>query len=92
MPTASVKALRPESRHGFQVVVAQEWVRERFWVVPTALLIAGMAVGLAVSRADSIPGVDRDTSFFPSIGAVNLSVTAIANLLRVGDHITERLR
>ena len=59
MPTASVKALRPESRHGFQVVVAQEWVRERFWVVPTTLLIAGMAVGLAVSRADSIPGIDR---------------------------------
>jgi uncharacterized membrane protein len=59
VPTASVKALRPESRHGFRVVLAQEWVRERFWVVPTALLLAGMAVGLAVSRADSIPGIDR---------------------------------
>ena len=59
MPTASVKALRPESRHGFRIVLAQEWVRERFWVVPTTLLIAGMAVGLAVSRADSIPGIDR---------------------------------
>jgi uncharacterized membrane protein len=58
VPTASVKALRPESRSGFRIVLAQEWVRERFWVVPTALLIAGMAVGLAVSRADSIPGVD----------------------------------
>jgi choline dehydrogenase-like flavoprotein len=32
-----------------------------------------------------------DTSFFPSIGAVNPSLTAIANALRVGDHITERL-
>jgi uncharacterized membrane protein len=59
MPTATVKALRPESRNGFRLVLAQEWVRERFWVVPTALLIAGMAVGLAVSRADSIPGIDR---------------------------------
>ena len=59
MPTASVKALRPESRSGFRVVLAQEWVRERFWVVPTALLVAGMAVGVAVSRADSIPGVDK---------------------------------
>jgi choline dehydrogenase-like flavoprotein len=28
-----------------------------------------------------------DTSFFPSIGAVNPSLTAIANALRVGDHI-----
>jgi choline dehydrogenase-like flavoprotein len=33
-----------------------------------------------------------DTSFFPSIGAVNPSLTAIANALRVGDHLTERLR
>ncbi|MFE6955188.1 GMC oxidoreductase [Streptomyces sp. NPDC057696] len=33
-----------------------------------------------------------DTSFFPSIGAVNPSLTAIANALRVGDHITARLR
>jgi uncharacterized membrane protein len=40
-------------------VLVQEWVRERFWVVPTALLAAGLAVGVAVSRADSIPGVDR---------------------------------
>jgi choline dehydrogenase-like flavoprotein len=33
-----------------------------------------------------------DTSFFPSIGAVNPSLTAIANALRVGDLIAERLR
>ena len=33
-----------------------------------------------------------DTSFFPSIGAVNPSLTAIANALRVGDHIVDRLR
>ncbi|KUN79834.1 GMC oxidoreductase [Streptomyces griseoruber] len=33
-----------------------------------------------------------DTSFFPSIGAVNPSLTAIANALRVGDHIVERLQ
>ncbi|MFL6064174.1 MAG: GMC oxidoreductase [Friedmanniella sp.] len=32
-----------------------------------------------------------DTSFFPSIGAVNPSLTAIANALRVGDVIAERL-
>jgi len=33
-----------------------------------------------------------DTSFFPSIGAVNPSLTAIANALRVGDRIAERIR
>jgi uncharacterized membrane protein len=57
--TASVQALRPESRNRFRFVLAQEWLRERFWVVPTALLVAGMAVGVAVSMADSIPGLER---------------------------------
>jgi choline dehydrogenase-like flavoprotein len=33
-----------------------------------------------------------DTSFFPSIGAVYPSLTAMANALRVGDHILERLQ
>ena len=33
-----------------------------------------------------------DTSFFPSIGAVNPGLTAIANALRVGDHIVSRMR
>ena len=32
-----------------------------------------------------------DTSFFPSIGAVNPALTAMANALRVGDRIGERL-
>ena len=33
-----------------------------------------------------------DTSFFPSIGAVNPSLTAIANALRVADHIADRIK
>jgi len=33
-----------------------------------------------------------DTSFFPSIGAVNPALTAMANALRVGEHLQERLR
>jgi choline dehydrogenase-like flavoprotein len=33
-----------------------------------------------------------DTSFFPSIGAVNPSLTAIANALRVGEHLLQRVR
>jgi choline dehydrogenase-like flavoprotein len=32
-----------------------------------------------------------DTSCFPSIGAVNPALTAMANALRVGDHMLERL-
>ena len=33
-----------------------------------------------------------DASFFPSCGAVNPTLTIIANALRVGDHLAERLR
>jgi choline dehydrogenase-like flavoprotein len=33
-----------------------------------------------------------DTSFFPSIGAVNPALTAMANAIRVGEHLVERLR
>jgi choline dehydrogenase-like flavoprotein len=32
-----------------------------------------------------------DTSFFPSIGAVNPALTAMANALRVGDHVLARM-
>jgi choline dehydrogenase-like flavoprotein len=32
-----------------------------------------------------------DTSFFPSIGAVNPALTAMANALRVGEHILSRM-
>jgi len=32
-----------------------------------------------------------DTSFFPSSSAVNPALTAMANAVRVGDHLTERL-
>ena len=32
-----------------------------------------------------------DTSFFPSIGAVNPALTAMANAIRVGEHIVDRV-
>jgi choline dehydrogenase-like flavoprotein len=32
-----------------------------------------------------------DASFFPSIGAVNPALTVMANALRVGDHLLERI-
>ena len=32
-----------------------------------------------------------DTSVFPSIGAVNPALTAMANALRVGDHLLGRM-
>jgi choline dehydrogenase-like flavoprotein len=33
-----------------------------------------------------------DGSFFPSSAAVNPALTIIANALRVGDHIAQRLK
>ena len=33
-----------------------------------------------------------DTSFFPSIGAVNPALTAMANAIRVGTHVLDRMR
>jgi choline dehydrogenase-like flavoprotein len=33
-----------------------------------------------------------DTSFFPSIGAVNPALTVMANALRVGDHLLQRIK
>jgi choline dehydrogenase-like flavoprotein len=33
-----------------------------------------------------------DASFFPAIGAVNPTLTIIANALRVADRIAERLK
>ena len=32
-----------------------------------------------------------DTSFYPSISAVNPALTAMANAIRVGDHLLQRL-
>jgi choline dehydrogenase-like flavoprotein len=32
-----------------------------------------------------------DTSIFPSISAVNPALTAMANAIRVGDHILDRI-
>ena len=32
-----------------------------------------------------------DSSFFPSIGAVNPALTVMANALRVGDHLLARI-
>lgn len=49
----------------------------------------GMPIGATAHELDNL--YVADTSFFPSIGAVNPSLTAIANALRVGDHLLERL-
>jgi Choline dehydrogenase and related flavoproteins len=61
---------------------------------------AGTAVRLGpghIGAEHRLPGHELDnlyvvdTSFFPSISAVNPALTAMANAVRVGDHLLQRL-
>jgi choline dehydrogenase-like flavoprotein len=79
----------------------------RFAYMKNEIPVAGVAHQAGTCRMGSDPGtsalnadcraheVDNlyvvDTSVFPSIGAVNPALTAMANSLRVGDHLLERL-
>jgi choline dehydrogenase-like flavoprotein len=79
----------------------------RFMYMKTEIPVAGCAHQAGTCRFGADPAtsvldtnckaheVDNlyvvDTSFFPSIGAVNPALTAMANALRVGDHLLARL-
>ncbi len=79
----------------------------RFAYLKTEIPVAGVAHQAGTARmgsdaADSVVNQDCrahevdnlyvvDTSVFPSIGAVNPALTAMANSLRVGDHLLDRL-
>jgi choline dehydrogenase-like flavoprotein len=79
----------------------------RFAYMKNDIPVAGVAHQAGTCRMGSDPGtsvLDRDcraheldnlyvvdTSVFPSIGAVNPALTAMANALRVGDHLLERM-
>ena len=79
----------------------------RFAYMKNEIPVAGVAHQAGTCRCGSDPAtsaVDRDckaheldnlyvvdTSIFPSIGAVNPALTAMANSLRVGDHLLSRM-
>jgi choline dehydrogenase-like flavoprotein len=79
----------------------------RFAYMKTDIPIAGVAHQAGTTRFGADPAtsvLDRncrahevdnlyvvDTSFFPSISAVNPALTAMANAIRVGDHMLQRL-
>lgn len=89
------------------VGMAQHHVLSRNFYASMAIGLAGVAHQAGTTRFGSDPAASVldsdckaheldnlyvvDTSFFPSIGAVNPSLTAIANAIRVGEHITARL-
>jgi len=58
----------------------------RFGADPKA---SALDVNCRAHEVDNLYVVDG--SFFPSSGAVNPALTIMANALRVGDHILERL-
>jgi choline dehydrogenase-like flavoprotein len=80
---------------------------QRFAYMKTAIPVAGCAHQAGTCRFGTDPAssvldpnckaheLDNlyivDTSIFPSIGAVNPALTAMANSLRVGDHLLERM-
>ena len=79
----------------------------RFAYMKTDIPIAGCAYQAGTVRFGSDPATSVlatdcrthelgnlyvvDTSFFPSISAVSPALTAMANAIRVGDHLLERL-
>ncbi len=87
--------------------MAAHHVLDKSFYMKMNIPVAGVAHQAGTCRFGSDPGesvLDRDckahevdnlyvvdTSFFPSIGAVNPALTAIANAIRVGEHLTERL-
>jgi choline dehydrogenase-like flavoprotein len=89
------------------VGMAQHHVLHKNFYMAMSIPIAGVAHQAGTCRfgtdpATSVLDVDCkaheldnlyvvDTSFFPSIGAVNPALTAMANAIRVGEHLVERL-
>jgi choline dehydrogenase-like flavoprotein len=89
------------------VGLAQHHVLDKNFYMDMSIPIAGVAHQAGTCRFGSDPATSVldehckaheldnlyvvDTSFFPSIGAVNPALTAMANAIRVGEHIAERL-
>jgi choline dehydrogenase-like flavoprotein len=89
------------------VGMADHHVLNKNFYMKMDVAIAGVAHQAGTCRFGTDPGtsvldvnckaheVDNlyvtDTSFFPSIGAVNPALTAMANAIRVGEHIADRI-
>jgi choline dehydrogenase-like flavoprotein len=90
-----------------KIGLAQHHVLEKNFYMHMDVSVAGVAHQAGTCRFGTDPATSAldanckaheldnlyvvDTSFFPSIGAVNPALTAMANALRVGAHLTERL-
>lgn len=91
-----------------QVGLAEHHVLDKNYYMKMDIPIAGVAHQVGTCRFGTDPATSVldtnckaheldnlyviDTSFFPSIGAVNPALTAMANAIRVSDHLLDRLR
>jgi choline dehydrogenase-like flavoprotein len=89
------------------VGLAEHHVLDKNYYMNMSIPIAGVAHQAGTCRFGADPAtsvldvnckaheVDNlyvvDTSFMPSIGAVNPALTAMANAIRVGEHLAERM-
>jgi choline dehydrogenase-like flavoprotein len=87
--------------------IAAHHVYDKNFYMHMAVPIAGVAHQAGTARFGSDPGASvadvnckaheldnlyiADSSIFPSIGAVNPALTIMANAIRVGDHLADRL-
>ena len=90
------------------VGLAQHHVLDKNFYMDMNIPVAGCAHQAGTARFGSDPATSVldehcktheldnlyvvDTSFFPSIGAVNPALTAIANAIRVGEHLLDRTK
>jgi choline dehydrogenase-like flavoprotein len=89
------------------VGMAQHHVLEKNFYMDMSIPVAGVAHQAGTCRFGTDPATSVldenckaheldnlyvvDTSFFPSIGAVNPALTAMANAIRVGEHLIDRM-
>ena len=82
-----VRALPAGPRWAYQPVRWAEWVRDRFWAIPMALILAGVLIGVMVS-APHLLGLPDDWGFGnlarPSTANAMLEVMASSMLTFVG--------
>ena len=100
LPQAQVRCSRTPGMHPDHLIPRHAYLK-------TEIPVAGVAHQAGTCRFGTDPATSVldtdckaheldnlyvvDTSFFPSIGAVNPALTAMANALRVGDHLLERM-
>lgn len=87
MAAKAVRALRAERRRGDLLVRAREWGRDRFWPLPSLLVLAGVVLAVLTAEAELLGPVGRWPSGLPvdpSAAGDILGIIAASMLTFVG--------